>query len=144
MAANLALGSLLVSLTVLIHSFGLITVSRHMPAIARVMHFDSHSVGKAIAMVTVVVGIFFIHAIEIWLWAAMFILVGALKGLEDALFFSTATFATTGTTDMAVNPGWRLLASLEGVNGFILIGWSTAYLVTASTRFGPFRRGEHF
>ncbi len=144
MGANLGLGSLLVSMTVLIHSFGLIMVSRHMPVITRTLHFDTHSFGKAIAMVTVVLGIFFIHAIEIWLWAAMFMLVGALTRLEDALFFSTATFATTGSVDMAVKPAWRLLASLEGVNGFILIGWSTAYLVTASTRFGPFRRGEHF
>jgi hypothetical protein len=33
---------------------------------------------------------------------------------------------------------------MEGVNGFLLIGWSTAYLVTAGTRIGPFTRGEHF
>jgi hypothetical protein len=39
---------------------------------------------------------------------------------------------------------WRLLASLEGINGFLLIGWSTAYLVAASTRIGPFKSGEHF
>lgn len=95
-------------------------------------------------MVAVVLGVFFIHTIEIWLWAATFILTGALAGLENALFYSTAAFATTGSADMAVQPAWRLLASFEGVNGFILIGWSTAYLVTASTRFGPFRRGEHF
>lgn len=144
MVANLGLGSLLVSMTVLIHSFGLIMVSRYMPAITQTLRLHRHGIGKAIAMVTVVLGIFFIHAIEIWLWAAMFIFTGALTGLEDALFYSTAAFATTGSTEMTVNPAWRLLASFEGVNGFILIGWSTAYLVTASTRFGPFRRGEHF
>jgi hypothetical protein len=144
MGENLGLGSLLVSATVLIHSFGLITVSRSMPVITRTLRLHRHHIGKAIAMVAVVLGIFFIHTIEIWLWAAMFILTGALTGLENALFFSTTMFATTGSPDMAVNPAWRLLTSIEGVNGFILIGWSTAYLVTASTRFGPFRRGEHF
>jgi hypothetical protein len=144
MVANLGLGSLLVSMTVLIHSFGLIMVSRYMPAITQALRLHRHGIGKAIAMVAVVLGVFFIHTIEIWLWAAMFILTGALSGLEDALFYSTAAFATTGSADMAVKPAWRLLASFEGVNGFILIGWSTAYLVSASTRFGPFRRGEHF
>ena len=38
----------------------------------------------------------------------------------------------------------RLLTALEGINGFLLIGWSTAYLVSASIRHGPFRMGEHF
>lgn len=144
MGANLGLGGLLVSITVLIHSFGLIMVSTFMPPITRAFRLHRHGIGKAIAMVVVVLGIVFIHAIEIWLWAAMFLITGALTGLEDALFLSTAAFATTGSADIAVKPAWRLLASLEGVNGFILIGWSTAYLVTASTRFGPFRRGEHF
>lgn len=144
MVANLGLGSLVVSLTVLIHSFGLILVSRLMPPVTHALHLHLNGIGKATAMVAVVLGIVFIHAIEIWVWAVLFIITGALTGLEDALFVSTATFATTGSADIVVNPAWRLLASFEGVNGFILIGWSTAYLVTASTRFGPFRRGEHF
>ena len=30
------------------------------------------------------------------------------------------------------------------LNGFLLIGWSMAYLVAAGIRIGPFRPGEHF
>jgi hypothetical protein len=26
----------------------------------------------------------------------------------------------------------------------LLIGWSTAYLIAAGTRIGPFKAGEHF
>ncbi|WP_292396152.1 hypothetical protein [Mesorhizobium sp.] len=37
-----------------------------------------------------------------------------------------------------------MLAALEGVSGFLLIGWSTAYLIAAGTRIGPFKTGEHF
>jgi hypothetical protein len=37
-----------------------------------------------------------------------------------------------------------MLAALEGINGFLLIGWSTAYLIAAGIRVGPFRSGEHF
>ena len=40
--------------------------------------------------------------------------------------------------------GVQLLAGLEGISGFLLIGWSTAYLVAASTRSGPFQAGKHF
>jgi hypothetical protein len=144
MWVNLGLGTLLVSATVLIHSFGLIFLSHSMPRVIRWFRLHHHSAGKATAMVAVVLGIFFVHTVEVWLWAWTFIVIGALNTLEQALYFSTASFSTIGTGEMTLSPAWRLLGSLEGVNGFILIGWSTAYLVAASTRFGPFRRGEHF
>ena len=35
------------------------------------------------------------------------------------------------------------LTALEGINGFLIIGWSTVYLVRASILHGPFR-AEHF
>jgi hypothetical protein len=37
-----------------------------------------------------------------------------------------------------------LFASLEGVTGFLIMGWSAAYLVTTGIRFGPFERDKHF
>ena len=48
-------------------------------------------------------------------------------------------FSTIGYGELAFDPSWRLLTALEGINGFIMIGWSTAYLVRASTLHGPFR-----
>jgi hypothetical protein len=70
--------------------------------------------------------------------------VNAAPNLEDALFLSTTTFSTLGADRTAVSQPWRLLTALESVDGFILIGWSIAFLVAASTRHGPFREGEHF
>jgi len=39
---------------------------------------------------------------------------------------------------------WRVLAALEGVNGFLLVGWSTVYLIAAEPGSAPFKAGEHF
>jgi hypothetical protein len=61
-----------------------------------------------------------------------------------SLYFSTVTFSTLGFGDVVPTERWRLFAAPETVNGFLMIGWSTAYLVAASTRVGPFRSGEHF
>jgi ion channel len=144
MLANLGLGTMLVSVTVLIHSLGLILLSHSMSRIIRWFSLHRHSLGKTVAMVATVLGIFFIHSIEIWIWAVLFIAINAVTVFQDALYFSTATFSTIGYGDITLNPAWRLLGSLEGIDGFILIGWSTAYLVAASTRYGPFRVGEHF
>ena len=143
MILKLALGSLLVATTVLVHTFGLITLARWTPRAAAWLQLHRHNVGRAMTMVGTVLSIFVIHTIEVWLWAATFAGVEAVHGFENALYLSTIMFSTVGG-QVAVAPEWRLLASLESVDGFILIGWSTAYLVGASTRHGPFRQGEHF
>ena len=67
----------------------------------------------------------------------------ATDNFSDALFLSTAMFSTIGYGEISLDPGWRLLTGLEGITGFLMIGWSTAYLVRASTQHGPFR-DEHF
>ena len=95
-------------------------------------------------MMSTVLGLFALHTIEVWLWAVAYLAMGLFNGLDDALYFSTVTFSTVGYGDIVIPREWRLFASLEGINGFLLIGWSTAYLVAASTRHGPFRSGEHF
>jgi hypothetical protein len=144
MLANLALGTLFISITVLFHTFGLVALTRAMTGIVRWFRLHRHDFGKSIAMVTTVLGLFLIHTFEIWIWAGLYLAIDAIHPFQDALYFSTVTFSTVGYGDLIVGPRWRLLASLEAINGFLLIGWSTAYLVSASTRHGPFRLGEHF
>jgi voltage-gated potassium channel Kch len=95
-------------------------------------------------MITIVFGLFAILTVEIWLWAMFYLIIGAFPDLATALYFSTVTFSTLGFGDVLPPERWRLLAALEAINGFLLIGWSTAYLIAASTRVGPFRSGEHF
>jgi len=95
-------------------------------------------------MIATVLALFIVHAVEIWLWALVYIAIGSLPDIESALYFSTTTFSTIGYGDIVLSSDWRLLGSLEGISGLLLIGWSTAYLVAASTRHGPLRVGEHF
>ena len=95
-------------------------------------------------MVMTVMGLFGIMTVEVWLWAAIHDALGVVKGFENALYFSTVTFSTLGYGDVLPAHQWRLFAALEGANGFLLIGWSTAYLIAAGMRVGPFRSGEHF
>jgi voltage-gated potassium channel Kch len=144
MFENLALGSLLITANVLIHTVGLIALSRWMTWLVGWFRLHRHGFGQTVAMTLTVLGLFFIHTIEIWLWAASYVAVGVVKGFENALYFSTVTFSTLGYGDVVPAPQWRLFTSFEAVNGFILIGWSIAYLIAASTRHGPFRSGEHF
>ena len=35
---------------------------------------------------------------------------------------------------MVLDKGWRLLAAIEGANGLLLFGWSTAFLISIVNR----------
>ncbi|MAY30196.1 MAG: metal transporter [Aurantimonas sp.] len=141
---NLAIGTLVIALTVLVHTLGLVALTRAMAWVIRWLNLNRHALGRSLSMLGTVLGLFALHTIEIWLWAFAYMLLGAHQSFDEALYFSTSTFSTVGYGDVVLLPEWRLLGALEGVGGFILIGWSTAYLVAASTRHGPFRIGVHF
>lgn len=139
----LLVGALIICVTVLIHITGLIAINKlatrlSAPTRARRIHH------RFVAMIAVALGLFVVSTAEIWLWAGYFLFLGVCGDLEIALYLSTTTYSTVGYGDVVPMNGWRLLAALEGVTGFLMIGWSTAFLVTAGTRHGPFRIGEHF
>ncbi|MDG4887945.1 MULTISPECIES: ion channel [unclassified Mesorhizobium] len=143
MILNLCVGTIVISLTVLIHTFGLIAITHAMARLVALFRMHGRR-SRVIAMITVVMGLFAVMTTEVWLWAGIYRLLGILTDFETALYFSTITFSTVGYGDVVPAHGWRVLAALEGINGFLLIGWSTAYLIAAGTRVGPFRAGEHF
>jgi voltage-gated potassium channel Kch len=144
MMLNLTFGALVISLNVIVHTVGLVLLARWMSWSVQWFRLHRHSLGKTVAMVTTVLGLFAVHTVEVWIWAFAYLTAGFVNGLEEAVYFSTVTFSTLGYGDIIPPPGWRVFAALEAMNGFVLIGWSIAYLVAASTRHGPFRLGEHF
>ncbi|WP_108462405.1 potassium channel family protein [Devosia naphthalenivorans] len=139
----LAVGSMLIGLTVLVHVLGLISITKAATALGKRFRLSgqSHRVG---VMVGIVISLFAVATLEIWIWAFCYLMLGVGPDFDSTLYLSTITYSTVGYGDIVPTHSWRLLAALEGVTGFLMIGWSTAYLVTAGTKFGPFRSGEHF
>ena len=133
MIANLALGLAVIAMCVLIHTIGLIEVTRWTTLIAARFHAFG-SKGNSLALLPSVLGIFVLVHVAI----------GSFADLETALYFSIETFSTLGYGEVIPPVEWRVFSALEGVTGFLLIGWSTAYIVSAGIRIGPFRSGEHF
>lgn len=144
MIKDLLLGTGVISTTVLIHTVGLIGVTHLMKYVRAWFRLHRHEAGRTVAMIATVLALFLVHSVEVWLWAAVYLGLGALSDLGEAVYFSLTTFATIGYGDIVLADDWRILAALEGISGLILIGWSTAYLVAASTRHGPVLVGEHF
>jgi Ion channel len=82
-----------------------------------------------------VLGIIAVHSIEIWMWAALYLLgLHAFAHFEAALYFSTVTYASIGYGDLLMTPKWRILAAIEGGAGIMMFGWSTAFVVSLLTQ----------
>lgn len=144
MLQNLVFGSILVALTVLIHTGGLILIARVTPPLARWFGFHNHDAGRTLVMTGTVLGILGVLTLEIWTWASAYVWLGVAQVFSEALSLSTDMFSTIGYGAIPIAQRWHLITALEGINGFLMIGWSTAYLVAAGTTHGPFRRGDHF
>ena len=143
MLANLLVGTIIIVTTFLFHTIGLVGLTKLLSRFHRRLGPGTLAADIP-AMLLIVVGLFAIIMVEVTIWAAVFTYVGAIGDFNTALYFSTSNFATVGFGDVVPSHDWRLLAAIEGVGGFLLIGWSSAYLVTAGIRIGPFRRGVHF
>lgn len=132
--ANLVVAGAMVTLTVFISFWGF-QILTHLIRTGH-PHLKPHeSRGRAsILVVLVVFGIFGIHTAQIWLYAALYLLLGELHVFEEALYFSTVTFASLGFGDIVLSERWRVLSAIEAANGVILFAWSTAFLIGVTTR----------
>ncbi len=131
---NLAAAVLLVTLTTAVHAIGLYRLYYVYEQIMLRFPGRARHRRELAVIIAVVLGLFALHTAEIWLYAIFYRLVGALITFEEALYFSTSTFTTVGFGDIVLDPSWRLLSAIESANGFLLIGWSTAFLVSITGR----------
>ena len=122
---QLAAAAALVCLIAFVHAVGVVTITRTLGLNENKLlahQVDLSALGLSVAMA---LGLFLLHIIEIGLFAGFYMMVGAIDGLEPALFFSASAYTTLGTVDTALPPGWRLTGAIEGLVGFLMIGWST-------------------
>lgn len=79
-----------------------------------------------------------IHTLEIWayggaIWFAAGIPeLGRVAGVDelrllDAIYLSTVTFTTVGSSDLVAHGPLRFLLGVEALSGFVLIAWSASF-----------------
>jgi Ion channel len=139
MADELLLSTLMVLVTVAIHGVGLILLSKLLRTEAyeeNIRHVPSFSMRSLFFTQVLVLALFLLHGIEIWLYGFVYVLIGAIPDLATAVYFSTISYAAIGYTDVHIATEWRLVGAIEGINGLLLLGWSTAFFVAVVTRLG--------
>lgn len=125
---QLILASGMVVFTVIIHLTGLAVLVRLLRARSWIPVFEH--IRPITLLLGASIGLFAIHTVEIWLFAALYLLLAALPDFEQSLYFSTLTYTTVGYGDVVLGKSWRILGAIEGATGIIMLGWSTAFLVS--------------
>jgi Ion channel len=138
--AQFAVASLMVLLCVVVHGIGLFGLNRALrseAALERLEHLKPLSPRGAVFTLGAVVAMLALHGVEIWLFALVYLVVGAIPELEAALYFSSISYSTVGYSDTHIAHQWRLLGAFESVLGIFLLGWSTAFFFRMIGRIDP-------
>ena len=137
MIVALSAAVVLVLLTTLVHYECLRLVSDTLPKL---------TMSPRSRILLVVVGAFFAHTVEVWLYAGglYFLahetglggLAGETKGaFLDYLYYSTVTYTSLGPGEVWPVGALRLLTGVESLNGLVMIGWTTSFTYLAMREF---------
>lgn len=129
MISHLLLGTLIIATTVAVQAEMYNLFSGHFNRLVFVARRYLHRFANTGLIIIAVLYILLVQTLLVWIWAIVFMLIGAFQAWEPALYFSLVTFTTVGYGDVTLSPDWRLLSGLTAANGFISFGWSTAYMV---------------
>ncbi len=134
MLAQLGSAAALTVLMALLHGAGIAAIAhwlgldRDRP-MARRLHPRTVAVLSSVALL-----LFALHVAEIAVYAWFYLAVGAAADFEQALFSSASAYTTLGQPQADFPVEWRVLGALEGLTGFLLLGWSAAFFVTDMNR----------
>jgi hypothetical protein len=131
-----AAGGIMVFMTVL-HTLGLTTILRVLDLQNDHLEQANFDLGSVLKMSAMGVMLIVLHTIEIAFFALFYLWVDGVDTLEKALFYSASAYATLGWTADYFPSQWRLIGAFEALIGFLLIGWSTAFIATKASKLMP-------
>lgn len=131
---HLVIGFVVIAVTVVVHAFAMDVILRKTKWLEKTALHKQRTIWKAATLAIVVLAVCGALIAEIWIWAGLYLALGALDNLETALYFSTATFTTVGYGDVVLSEEMRMFSAVESLNGFLLFGWSAAFIFEVVTR----------
>ena len=126
---QLLLGAFIITLTIIVQVIILGTLDRFYVHVKNHFVKGKGTVHRIVVMSTSVLWLVLGITINTWIWALAFLWTGEFGDLEEALYFAIASFTTLGYGDVLLNQNWRIFGALSAVNGLIVFGLNTAFLV---------------
>jgi len=134
LAAALLLATALVLVSVIVQIAGLAVLIWIMRWRARRFAGLAYVLQQLGVILAVVMGLFVIHAVQVWVYAMAYWAIGAFQTFETALYFSTSSFTTVGYGEIYMEPPWRIVSAIQSAVGFLVLGWSTIFLISVLAR----------
>lgn len=82
------------------------------------------------------------HFLEIALWTATLMAIGALSSLRDAFYYVAGTYTTLGYGEGTLPPAWRLMAPMIAISGLFAFGWTTSVLMNIVAQLNAARDAQ--
>ena len=133
----------LIALTMAIHATGVIFMALAGLSIRARIESQNYLTSRHMAAIQIgligTVGLLLaaLHGVEATLWAAAYWWLGALNSPTDAILYSVDSMSTLGASGLTVEPHWRMMGALEGMDGMLLFGISTAYIFAMMQAYWP-------
>jgi hypothetical protein len=130
MLVQLLVGLALVGASAIVQAFFMMSGFTGLQAL-RPPHRDLSPRRATVLIVLFVLYMFLAMLVQIGIWAAAYVWLGALSTFEEALYVSSGSFTTIGYGADPLPFEWRLLVGIEGANGMLVLGWAAAIVVAA-------------
>ena len=132
--ASWILGLSLIVVTIAIHTTGVVMMAFGLERRIRV-RVEKYKLDplRAIPIVIASIGLVAVilavlHGLEGVLWASAYRWLGAFDSFTDASVYSLGTMTTLDVPGLVLPARYRMISVLEGVNGVLLFGISTAFV----------------
>lgn len=130
MLINLLLGLPVMAACLILQSLLVVAALRFHAHRRRRLHY--HSLRSAVQVLTGVMLILILgNVAQILVWGGLFLVLGEFDDFNLAVYHSAVNFATLGYGDIIMSEKHALLGPLEALNGALMIGLSTAALLTS-------------
>jgi hypothetical protein len=139
---ELAVAAGFVLLMVVIHSLGLMAISHLLRLNDDRLKRQEMNARAILLMAQLGLSMFVLHLVEIAIFAAFYVYVADVQTAEHAILYSASTYTTLGAPGGYVGVEWRLIGAIEGLIGFVLIGWSTAFMVSTMRKLSEHAPGR--
>ncbi|WP_299298135.1 ion channel [uncultured Tateyamaria sp.] len=141
---QILLGSGLLASSAVIHVLAVALSLPLFKSVAGSVPDDRHPLRRVIVFLLLTLGVILAaHTVQIWTWAAVFMLISDLPDFGTSFYFTTVTYTTLGYGDIVLGEGARIVATFCAITGLLTFGISTAFLIGVLSKVLPDRFSEH-
>ena len=131
MFVQIALGSVLIFVSILIGSLGALVMEVALARWDRWLMREPHRIKLVLVVAVVSLWVLGVVTLGVWIWALALNALGVFTTLEEAVYFALVSFTTLGFGDVLLPVEWRILGAMAAANGLLSFGLLTAFLVEA-------------